>query len=539
MRSTESSEKGGYPPENDPPSLKDAEGSATWESASPIAASPISGARTPEVDWIPPDVIVRRLISRRRLIATPVLIAINVAVHLNAIWVAPGGLESIVMRFGHARFAVWAGEYWRLFTALFVHGNVPHLVLNMIVLLMLGRVIERVLGGWKYLLTYLLTGLGGSLLFQVVSSGTGVGASGAVYGLVGVLLWMRYGRTATGRFAVTRRFVFWSILLVTLDQAFAWMIELSPGQPFRIATSAHLGGLVSGLFLGYFGLTGLESERHSVSARYGALVACGAVFGALTLYGCFFPVKDPIWRVWRGLDASENGDFAIARELYDEARKMAGDQAGELTAMIIELEMRAGRHDEAVRLWRDSRDVPLEMRVLLGYKLYEQLTVSGEQARSEQILDGLIAATELELRETPTPDLLNEVAWFLALRGVRLFDAREKADLAVKAMDSTEDSGFSWFQLGRDSQLAAYVNTLGWVEFLLGEDESALQNLTRATKLSPKDSPHFVYLAVAHWRLGNRQEARTIALKARKLGVRPASIEALRLAEVLSELGEE
>ena len=71
-----------------------------------------------------------------------------------------------------------------------------------------------------------------------------------------------------------------------------------------------------------------------------------------------------------------------------------------------------------------------------------------------------------------------------------------------------------------------------------GELYLALGNLTQATELSPHHSVLFVYLAVAHWRLGNRQEARKAALRARELGVLETSIVSLQLAEVLVALGE-
>ena len=537
MRSTDSPEEGGHPLENRPPALEDlaVEGRLPAESALSGASDP----PLPQQPALPRDVVLRRLVTRRALVVTPLLVAINVAIHLHAIWTAGGGLETLIAGYGHARFAVWAGEYWRLFTATFVHGNVPHLVLNMMVLWMLGRVAEKVLGAWRYLVTYLLCGLAGSLLFQAVSTGTGVGASGAVYGLVGIILWMRYGRSPTGVFTLTRRFVFWIVLLVGLDQVFAWLIEASPGGGFQIATSAHLGGLICGLFLGYFGLSSIERERHPRAARQRALVVCAVIFGVVGAYGCFFPVTDPIWQAWRGLEANNNGDSQAAHEFYDEALEMAGDQAGELAAMITQLEMQAGRYDEAARLWRDLSDAPLDLRVRLGYRLYERLTVAGEDDRAASVLDRLIRLTEEALVQEPTADLHNEIAWFLALRGVRFLDARRHAELALEAVRLARERADSWFQGGRDYELAAYQNTLGWVQFLNGEDEEALLNLTKATELSPNESPHFVYLAVAHWRLGNRQEARKAALRARELGVPETSVEALDLAEVLELLGED
>ena len=86
------------------------------------------------------------------------------------------------------------GEYWRLITATFMHFGFSHLLNNMVLLGTAGQILERALGPIKYLILYLLAGIGGSTLSyaQMIHSGdyaVAAGASGAIFGIVGALLW--------------------------------------------------------------------------------------------------------------------------------------------------------------------------------------------------------------------------------------------------------------------------------------------------------------------------------------------------------------
>lgn len=87
------------------------------------------------------------------------------------------------------------GEYWRLFTATFMHFGFEHLINNMLILLCAGRILERALGHLKFIVLYLCAGVGGSTLsfLQMLKSGdyaVSAGASGAIFGIIGALLWI-------------------------------------------------------------------------------------------------------------------------------------------------------------------------------------------------------------------------------------------------------------------------------------------------------------------------------------------------------------
>ncbi len=128
---------------------------------------------------------------------TYILIGINIIVFL--ILEALGTTESseFMMECGaiYPPYISEKGEYWRLFTATFMHFGVSHLVNNMLLLGSAGRILEKAIGKVKYLVLYLIAGIGGSLLSysQMMHAGdykVAAGASGAIFGIIGALAWV-------------------------------------------------------------------------------------------------------------------------------------------------------------------------------------------------------------------------------------------------------------------------------------------------------------------------------------------------------------
>lgn len=127
-------------------------------------------------------------------------------------------------------------EPWRLLTVLLVHGGFFHLALNMLAVLMIGRSLEPLLGRWRFLVLYLLSGLGGSVGVALIAPGVSVvGASGAVFGLLGALL-------------VIGRHIGANITGILIVLGINLVLGFVPG--FNVAWQAHVGGLVVGALIG-------------------------------------------------------------------------------------------------------------------------------------------------------------------------------------------------------------------------------------------------------------------------------------------------
>ena len=131
-------------------------------------------------------------------------------------------------------------EYYRIITGMFLHANVVHLAFNMYALYILGKQLESFLGKFKYIIVYLGSGIFGSLLSLAINSGivVGVGASGAIFGLIGsILCFGYYYRIYLGQ--VIRSQI---MPLLVFNLAIGFMIS-------SIDVFAHIGGLVGGYLI--------------------------------------------------------------------------------------------------------------------------------------------------------------------------------------------------------------------------------------------------------------------------------------------------
>ena len=141
--------------------------------------------------------------------------------------------------------AVANGEYWRLWTVTLVHGDWLHLFFNMYALFLVGPVVERWYGSILFVVFYLVCAAAGSVASYVFGSGQyAVGASGAIFGLFGILL--AAGRAHQPIDRASRGIVQQMGVLIAINLVFGFA---SGGV---IDNAAHIGGLVAGLWLGYF-----------------------------------------------------------------------------------------------------------------------------------------------------------------------------------------------------------------------------------------------------------------------------------------------
>lgn len=170
-----------------------------------------------------------------------VLIAATVIVSLVVLFTAEGA--SIEGRLWLDKYGLADGEYWRLWSVTLVHADPLHLFFNMYALYLAGPIVERWYGSLWFLVIYLACAAAGSTgSFAFGSDIPSVGASGAIFGLFGVLL-------AAGRFhrpvdRASRQLVSQLGFLIVLNLVFGFA---SGGQ---IDNAAHIGGLVAGLWLG-------------------------------------------------------------------------------------------------------------------------------------------------------------------------------------------------------------------------------------------------------------------------------------------------
>ena len=144
---------------------------------------------------------------------------------------------------GQSRNLVNAGDEWRLVTSMFVHYGIVHLLGNIIFLAIFGRMLEEIVGPYWLISLFVIFGLTGSIFSHIqYSHGVSAGASGAVFGLAGILLVFVWQRTV----ASTEKLKFWiTLALLAISEALALTSEISSA-----GHAAHAGGFASGFITG-------------------------------------------------------------------------------------------------------------------------------------------------------------------------------------------------------------------------------------------------------------------------------------------------
>ncbi|MDD4822707.1 MAG: rhomboid family intramembrane serine protease [Bacteroidales bacterium] len=199
--------------------------------------------------------ILRVLTPRRGHFATPILLDLNLLVFLCMVFVGAGfssfETDGLLSWGANYRPLVLEGECGRLLTSLFLHGGLEHLIVNMLALLFIGFFLEPVIGAWRFALSYLLTGLAGSLSsiwWHPLS--VSVGASGAILGMYGVAIALLLTNLLPGQLKRT------SLLCFVAYVCFS----LLSGLTGNIDNAAHIGGLLSGIFVGLALYPGLKAN---------------------------------------------------------------------------------------------------------------------------------------------------------------------------------------------------------------------------------------------------------------------------------------
>ena len=180
---------------------------------------------------------VENVFKMKKPIITYSLVIINILMYIIPILF--GVYETILDKYSIYGPAVRAGQYYRLITGTFIHANIFHLFFNCYALAILGSQLESFLGKPKYLVVYLFSAVIGSL-FSVTFAGNyySIGASGAIFGLMGSLVYFGYHYRVYLGNVIKSQII--PLILMNLGIGF-----LVPG----IDNSAHIGGLLGGALI--------------------------------------------------------------------------------------------------------------------------------------------------------------------------------------------------------------------------------------------------------------------------------------------------
>lgn len=215
--------------------------------------------------------LYEKTFKRKKLIITYLLIAINIILFVASSIL--GIIDADMFAMNLAK--VQEGEYWRLLTSAFFHGGLIHLFCNMYSLYILGTQLETFMGKVKFSVVYILSAIVASLFSGLLNGPSvySVGASGAIFGLMGAILYFGYHyRLYLGSVVIGQ-----IVPIILLNLFIGYMM------PY-IDNFAHIGGLVGGLFAGM--MVGIEGKTDKNDTINGVIVT--VILIAFLCYMIFF-----------------------------------------------------------------------------------------------------------------------------------------------------------------------------------------------------------------------------------------------------------
>jgi membrane associated rhomboid family serine protease len=171
-------------------------------------------------------------------VLTRLLIALNVIVY---VYEQTAGADKVEMQGGMVGAYVLSGQWWRIFTSVFLHADIMHIAFNMFALYQVGQFVEMIYGTPRMAIIYTLSAVGSGVAVLVFAPDVlTIGASGAIFGLFGALAvaGSRLGEPGAQIMKQTT-----GIIVINL------IIGFLPGS--NISYQAHIGGLVIGILCGF------------------------------------------------------------------------------------------------------------------------------------------------------------------------------------------------------------------------------------------------------------------------------------------------
>lgn len=215
------------------------------------------------------------IFTKKRPVITYALIIINVLVFLAMYIFGKGSEDTLTLLLFGANYPVLvrAGDYYRLITSAFLHAGLLHLIFNNYALYVIGSQLESFLGKAKFLIIYLVSAICGSLMSMLFSDGISVGASGAIFGLLGSLLYFGYNyRVYLGTVLKSQ-----IIPLIILNLVIGF---ITPG----IDNADHIGGLLGGI--GMTMALGIKYKTSTFEKVNGKIIM--AVYIGFLIFMAFF-----------------------------------------------------------------------------------------------------------------------------------------------------------------------------------------------------------------------------------------------------------
>ncbi|MGP4107271.1 rhomboid family intramembrane serine protease [Virgibacillus sp. L01] len=208
------------------------------------------------------------------------------------------------------------GEWWRIISSMFLHIGFLHLFMNMFAVYYLGTAVERIYGSIRFIVVYLLAGIGGGLASFAFTTNISAGASGALFGLFGALLF----------FGLIHKKIFFQtmgrsmLLIIGINLLFGFMVP-------QVDNGAHLGGLVTGFIASaILHLPGLKK----MSMQLLALILYVVIILGLIIFGIQHNLNSPSYQLMKVEQLAAVQDYEKIVEITTTGLRNPDDLADEL-----------------------------------------------------------------------------------------------------------------------------------------------------------------------------------------------------------------
>jgi len=459
---------------------------------------------------------------------------------------------AVLFRFGaQLNNAVVSGQYWRLFTSMFLHIGFWHLIFNCLALFFFGRNLEWLYGRTRFIIIYFASGYFGNLLFLAFgpSNIISAGASGAIFGVIGANIPLKR-RLRQSELFTNRRMIMAGIGYV------AWIFFRSMGP--KVNVLAHLGGVLAGIVLGFMlcpkYLSVKEEEKtenfryqeESGWFRYAVIIIL--VFASFTFLSFLRAHKDtiPFGRMLQfksgqllytksvsKAEAMKLGDYLVVEGIFDDNPKTAqigktGDKY-ELRLVVQDtfsdsLEYKIIFQMLGSKVSREVFDnAPLDIHLcndkLETLEVLESSSIQSEEEMARMILE---SSLKLEPNNPSTHVMLGNIyrqqgdsdraiaEYKIAINlDPDLPEAHGNLALTYQEMGMLDMAIWEYEEALRlDSKSAFLMNNLAWGYVSKGiKLEEAVPLARKAVELEPNNANNLDTLGWAYWKNGETQQA--------------------------------
>lgn len=354
---------------------------------------------------VPIEEVVRKREEERKIsyraktpFLTYALIAVNILVagliYLYSMRSGQSYSDLLTVFGAKVNSSIMNGEYWRLITPVFLHSGTVHLLINCYSLYVIGITVERVFGHLKFALIYFFAGLMGCIFSFMFSINPGVGASGAIFGLMGALLFFGLERPALFR----AYFGYSVIATIVVNLAYGFSRS-------GIDNYAHLGGLVGGFFA--TGAVNAAAARKWYLNRFLYLLLALAIAGGGLYYGFTngnnLSLGGRLGEIQGYIDSSNFSEAERIAEDTLRARPLDREVKASLLRGALIAEAMAGKPEEALQHARELTEVNP------GDGHYFSAMVYYDMKRYEDAKAELLKAKELKARFTDIDEMLKDL----------------------------------------------------------------------------------------------------------------------------------